>query len=48
MQFKSLGLAAALLAALAGPALAQINEHVFKVGTGPSEVKPFACSTSAS
>ena len=42
MQFKSLGLAAALLVALAGPASAQIKEHVFKVGTGLSEDHPQA------
>ena len=42
MKFRSLGLAAALLAALAGPASAQIKEHVFKVGTGLSEDHPQA------
>jgi tripartite ATP-independent transporter DctP family solute receptor len=42
MQIRSLGLAAALLAALAGPASAQIKEHVFKVGTGLSEDHPQA------
>ncbi|RZL33966.1 MAG: TRAP transporter substrate-binding protein [Rubrivivax sp.] len=42
MQFRSLGLAAALLAALAGPASAQIKEHVFKVGIGLSDDHPQA------
>lgn len=40
MQLKSLGLTAALLAALAGPASAQIKEHVFKIGAGLSEDHP--------
>ena len=44
MQIRSLGLAAALLAALAGPAAAQIKEHVFKVGIGLSEDHPQAKS----
>jgi TRAP-type transport system periplasmic protein len=42
MQIRSLGLAAALLAALASPVSAQIKEHVFKVGTGLSEDHPQA------
>ncbi|MEF7614362.1 TRAP transporter substrate-binding protein [Aquincola sp. MAHUQ-54] len=42
MQLKSLGLAAALLAALAAPVSAQIKEHVFKVGIGLSEDHPQA------
>jgi TRAP-type transport system periplasmic protein len=42
MQIRSLALAAALLAALAGPASAQIKEHVFKVGIGLSEDHPQA------
>ena len=42
MHFRSLGLAAALLAALAGPASAQIKEHVFKVGIGLSDDHPQA------
>jgi TRAP-type transport system periplasmic protein len=42
MQIRSLGLAAALLAALAGPVSAQIKEHVFKVGIGLSEDHPQA------
>lgn len=42
MQIRSLGLAAVLLAALAGPASAQIKEHVFKIGTGLSEDHPQA------
>ncbi len=42
MQIRSLGLAAALLAALVSPAWAQIKEHVFKVGTGLSEDHPQA------
>ena len=45
MKIRSLGLAAALLAAalltaFAGPATAQVKEHVFKVGTGLSEDHP--------
>ncbi len=42
MKIRSLGLAAALLAALAAPASAQIKEHVFKVGIGLSEDHPQA------
>jgi tripartite ATP-independent transporter DctP family solute receptor len=42
MQFRSLGLAAALLAALAGPVSAQIKERTFKVGIGLSEDHPQA------
>jgi tripartite ATP-independent transporter DctP family solute receptor len=42
MQIRSLGVAAALLAALATPAFAQIKEHVFKIGTGLSEDHPQA------
>lgn len=42
MKFRSLGVAAALLAALAGPASAQIKEHTFKIGTGLSEDHPQA------
>ena len=46
MKFRSLTLAAAVLAAFlatsAGPASAQIKEHVFKVGTGLSEDHPQA------
>ena len=42
MKIRSLGLTAALLAALASPALAQIKEHVFKVGIGLSEDHPQA------
>ncbi|MCE4554646.1 TRAP transporter substrate-binding protein [Pelomonas cellulosilytica] len=42
MQFRSLGLGAMLLAALAGPASAQIKAHVFKVGIGLSEDHPQA------
>src|SRR5690349_22194613 len=42
MKFKSLALAAALLAALAGPAAAQVKERVFKVGIGLSEDHPQA------
>jgi tripartite ATP-independent transporter DctP family solute receptor len=42
MKFKSLVLAAAVLAALAGPVSAQIKEHVFKVGIGLSEDHPQA------
>ncbi|ACB34723.1 TRAP dicarboxylate transporter, DctP subunit [Leptothrix cholodnii SP-6] len=40
MKFKSLALAAAVLAALAGPVSAQIKEHVFKVGIGLTEDHP--------
>jgi tripartite ATP-independent transporter DctP family solute receptor len=42
MQIRSLGLAAALLVALAGPASAQVKEHAFKIGTGLSEDHPQA------
>jgi TRAP-type C4-dicarboxylate transport system substrate-binding protein len=42
MKIRSLGLATALLAALAGPASAQIKDHVFKVGIGLSEDHPQA------
>ncbi|MFN6997111.1 MAG: TRAP transporter substrate-binding protein [Aquincola tertiaricarbonis] len=42
MQFRSLGVAAALLAALAGSASAQVKEHTFKIGTGLSEDHPQA------
>ena len=42
MKFKSLALATALLAALAGPAAAQVKERVFKVGIGLSEDHPQA------
>ena len=42
MQIRSLGLAAVLLAALAGPASAQIKDHVFKIGTGLNEEHPQA------
>ena len=42
MKFKSLALAAALLAALAGPAAAQVKERVFKVGIGLSDDHPQA------
>ena len=42
MQFRSIGLAAALLVALAAPASAQIKEHVFKVGIGLTEDHPQA------
>jgi tripartite ATP-independent transporter DctP family solute receptor len=42
MQIRSLGLAAALLLALAGPASAQVKEHAFKIGTGLSEDHPQA------
>lgn len=44
MQFRSLALAATLLAALAVPAAAQVKEHVFKIGTGLSEDHPQAQS----
>ena len=40
MKFKSLALAATVLAALAAPVSAQIKEHVFKVGIGLSEDTP--------
>lgn len=42
MQIRSLGLAAALLVALAGPVSAQVKEHTFKIGTGLSEDHPQA------
>ncbi|PIF89943.1 tripartite ATP-independent transporter DctP family solute receptor [Acidovorax sp. 62] len=42
MKFKSLALAATVLAALAAPVSAQIKEHVFKVGIGLSEDHPQA------
>ena len=42
MKIRSLGLATVLLAALAGSAVAQIKEHVFKIGTGLSEDHPQA------
>lgn len=42
MQFKTLALAATLLAALAAPVSAQIKEHVFKVGIGLSDDHPQA------
>ena len=42
MQFKTLALAATVLAALAAPVSAQIKEHVFKVGIGLSEDHPQA------
>lgn len=42
MKIRSLGVAAALLAALAGTASAQVKEHVFKVGIGLSEDHPQA------
>ncbi|NUZ04640.1 TRAP transporter substrate-binding protein [Piscinibacter koreensis] len=41
MKFRSLGLAAAaLLVALAAPASAQVNQHVFKIGAGLTEDHP--------
>ncbi len=41
MKIRSLGVAAALLAALvAAPASAQVKEHVFKIGTGLSDDHP--------
>ncbi|MBX3624803.1 MAG: TRAP transporter substrate-binding protein [Rhizobacter sp.] len=40
MQIRSLALAAALLAALAGPVAAQVKEHAFKIGTGLSDDHP--------
>lgn len=42
MKMQSLCVAAALLATLAGPASAQVKDHVFKVGTGLSEDHPQA------
>jgi tripartite ATP-independent transporter DctP family solute receptor len=42
MKFKTLALAATVLAALAAPVSAQIKEHVFKVGIGLSEDHPQA------
>lgn len=42
MKIRSIGLAAALVAALVGPASAQVKEHVFKIGTGLSEDHPQA------
>jgi len=42
MKFKTLALAATVLAALAAPASAQIKEHMFKVGIGLSEDHPQA------
>ncbi|WP_295550202.1 TRAP transporter substrate-binding protein [uncultured Pseudacidovorax sp.] len=42
MKIRSLGLATVLLAALAGSAVAQIKEHVFKIGTGLSDDHPQA------
>ena len=36
MQIKALALAATILAGLAAPVSAQIKDHVFKVGIGPS------------
>jgi len=42
MKIRSIGLMAALIAALAGPASAQTKEHVFKIGTGLSEDHPQA------
>ena len=40
--FKTFALATALAAALAGPALAQVREHTFKIGTGISDDHPQA------
>jgi hypothetical protein len=40
MRFKTLALAATLLAALAAPVTAQVKEHVFKVGIGLSDDHP--------
>jgi TRAP-type C4-dicarboxylate transport system substrate-binding protein len=42
MRFKTLALAATLLAALAAPVAAQVKEHVFKVGIGLSDDHPQA------
>jgi TRAP-type transport system periplasmic protein len=42
MNFKTLAVAATVLAALAAPVAAQINEHVFKVGIGLSDDHPQA------
>jgi tripartite ATP-independent transporter DctP family solute receptor len=42
MKIRSIALVAALLAAVAGSASAQVREHVFKVGTGLSEDHPQA------
>jgi tripartite ATP-independent transporter DctP family solute receptor len=42
MKFKTLALAATVLAALAAPVSAQIKEHVFKVGIGLSDDHPQA------
>jgi len=42
MKMQSLCVAAALLATLAGPASAQVKDHVFKVGSGLSEDHPQA------
>ncbi|PXW95465.1 tripartite ATP-independent transporter DctP family solute receptor [Sphaerotilus hippei] len=42
MKLKSLAVLTTVLAALAGPASAQIKEHVFKVGIGLSEDHPQA------
>ncbi|PJI98665.1 tripartite ATP-independent transporter DctP family solute receptor [Acidovorax sp. 69] len=42
MKFKTLALAATVLAALAAPVSAQIKDHMFKVGIGLSEDHPQA------
>jgi len=44
MKFKTLAMAAAVLAALAAPVAAQVKEHVFKVGIGLTEDHPQALS----